>query len=98
MKETKSNPKQIFFDQNPEYLKYLKELPYGSTALIRARLILKFGESHNFTLSYVRMVLDINDPRMNRAIINEAVSYVTEIRLENERILNLLTEGKTLPV
>ena len=63
-----------------------KGLPYGSSLVIRERLIAKYGEDGPFSLSNVRAVLSPEDPRYNEQIIEEAVIYRDEVKAANLRL------------
>lgn len=65
--------------------KLVKELPYGAPAKIRERLIKKFPDTP-FSIDYIRKVLDPDDQRKNRIIIEEAVLFRDEEAEKNKAL------------
>jgi len=94
METVKTSTKQQFFENNPDYLRMVKELPHGSAGIIREKVILSYGEEFSYTLPYIRMVLDVNNTRMNRKILNVAVGYVTQLRIDEAKIMAICNDVK----
>ena len=94
MKTVKTSTKQQFFENHPEYLKMIKEMPHGSAAIIRERVIITYGEEFSYTLPYIRMVLDVNNTRMSRKILNVAIAYLNQIRIDESKIMAICNECK----
>ena len=63
-----------------EWLVKLNEgLPYGSFTIIRDRLIENYGDKGEFTSTYIRSVLNPDNPRSNQMVIDEAIAYRDEV-------------------
>ncbi len=92
MKRTTPSKKHSFFENNMEFISFFQNIPYGTSRVVHDRLVLKFGDSHDYTLNYINMVLDPDDLRFNRDIMNEALGHFTEVRLDNERTRLILKE------
>ena len=66
---------------NKKSIKKLRdELPWGSAVQIRKRILEKHGIE--FTIQYINAVLDPDDFRMNRIILEEAIAYRDEKKAE----------------
>lgn len=64
--------------------KLSKELPYGYTTTIRTRLMSKNPDMAPFSTDYIRKVLDPDDSRQNRIIIDEAILLRDEIKKDKD--------------
>lgn len=60
--------------------KLSKSLPYGSSVVIRERIIAKHGVEFTYTAAYIRAVLSPDDPRKNTLILDEAILYRDELQ------------------
>ena len=65
---------------NHDYAAIFSLIPYGTARNIQKRLIAKHGESQAFSISYINMVLDPNNERMNFAILEEALEFIEEVK------------------
>lgn len=74
-------------DQRKEFLVGLKDfLGNGAAGVIRERIIKNQGL--DFSISYINMVLDTEDPRYNEIIVREALDYGKEKRAEQDKLAN----------
>ena len=90
MRNKKTTAKYLFFLQNKIYFNLFRKIPYGSATQIRKRLVDKFGESHNFSLNYINMVINPDNSRMNMDIMKEAVEYFNEVLLTNAKLIDMM--------
>ena len=80
IKETKSKNFQNKIPIDRELLIKLNEgLPHGSFTIIRTRLIEKYGDKGDKSTTYIRSVLNPDNPRNNPMIIDEAIAYRDEL-------------------
>lgn len=66
--------------------KLSKGLPYGSSNIIRERIIAKFGQEYAYTTAYIRAVLSPDDPRKNDIIVDEAIIYRDELKASRQKL------------
>lgn len=91
MKRTNSLKKQDYFLMNEAYFDLFLNLPYGAATKIRKMMVEKKGNSHNYTINYINMVLDPNNKRMNIDILETAIEYLNELIMDNARLQALIT-------
>jgi hypothetical protein len=73
--------------------KLSKSLPYGSSVIIRERIIAKHGPEYAYTPAYIRAVLSPEDPRNNEVIIMEAIAYRAELTESRQKIEALIFQS-----
>ncbi|MFZ4523285.1 MAG: hypothetical protein ACOYNC_16370 [Bacteroidales bacterium] len=81
-KRTKASKKQNYFERNKEFISFFQKIPYGTSRILCERLIAKHGKAETYSLNYINMVLDPDNPRFNKKIMNEALAHFAEARID----------------
>ena len=89
-KRTKLSKKSSFFERNKDFISFFRNIPHGTSTIIRARLINKFGKIETYSLNYINMVLNPDNSRFNKKIMDEALSHFSEARIDQLRASELM--------
>ena len=90
IKRTKSNKKFNFFEKNKDFISFFRNIPHGTSRILRDRLIKKFGKTETYSLNYINMVLNPDINRFNKRIMNEALAHFAEAKIDQLKTRELM--------
>ena len=94
MIKTKSSAKELFFSNSKKGRDFFINRPRGTAGLIQQRIAIKSDFIRKYNVNYINMVLNPDDRRFNKEIVEEFLLYMVELMIEQQRISALFKDAR----